>query len=357
MLAPRLSRRDCLFAAGAIACLRPVRMFAADSPAAALAPLLIDDQGRPITDAAAWAARRDQLRRRWIEFLKPLSVAPPPLNLRVVEEDRRDGVIRQLIEYDNAPGETLRAYLLEPLEMRAAMPGLVVLHSTSAETIRQGAGLGAQPEKAFGLMAARMGCVAICPMNFLWAGGPDAAGKYDLKARTQSILARYAPSTGMAKMLYDARRAVDLLRSLPAVDPARIAAIGHSLGAKESLYLAAFDDRVAGAVSSEGGIGLRLSNWNAPWYLGPAIDAPGFDLEHHQLLALIAPRPFLLLGGDSADGVNSQPFIDAAKPVYELHGKGDQLEFLNHHKGHAVPPEATDKIQAWLRRVMGDGSR
>ena len=76
-------------------------------------------------------------------------------------------------------------------------------------------------------------------------------------------------------MLYDASRAVDLLVAIEDVDPHRIGAIGHSLGAKEVLYLAAFDERVRAVVSSEGGIGLSYSNWDAPWYLGEAIQRPG----------------------------------------------------------------------------------
>lgn len=64
--------------------------------------------------------------------------------------------------------------------------------------------------------------------------------------------------------------------------------MGHSLGAKEALYLAAFDERIKAAVASEGGTGFRSTNWDAAWYLGPAIRDENFSLNHHQLLALIA---------------------------------------------------------------------
>ena len=116
----------------------------------------------------------------------------------------------------------------------------------------------------------------------------------------------------MAKMLYDAVVAVDILCSLPEVDSQRLAAVGHSLGAKEVLYLAAFDERIGATVSSEGGIGTRFSNWEAPWYLGDEIRRESFTREHHELLSLVAPRAFLLLGGNSADGDRSWPFISAA---------------------------------------------
>ena len=54
-------------------------------------------------------------------------------------------------------------------------------------------------------------------------------------------------------MLFDARRAVDILADQPDVNRDRLGVFGYSLGAKEALYLAAFDPRVRAAVSSEGG--------------------------------------------------------------------------------------------------------
>jgi cephalosporin-C deacetylase-like acetyl esterase len=51
----------------------------------------------------------------------------------------------------------------------------------------------------------------------------------------------------------------NVLGSIPEVDARRIGAAGHSLGAKETLYLAAFDERIQAAVASDAGIGLTLS--------------------------------------------------------------------------------------------------
>ena len=152
-------------------------------------------------------------------------------------------------------------------------------------------------------------------------------------------------------MLFDARRAVDLLASQPDVDPDRLGAIGHSLGAKEALYLAAFDPRIRATVSSEGGIGLTYSNWDAPWYLGEAIRRPGFGLDHGQVLALAAPRAFLLIGGDSADGDASWPYIAAALPVWSLTGAPDAVGLFNHRQGHAFPAVAQERSLRVARLV------
>ena len=222
--------------------------------------------------------------------------------------------------------------------------GVVALHSTVKHTIRQPAGVEGKPEKAFGLKMARRGYVVFCPRCFLWSN--DLAIPYmEHVARFRN---RHPGSKGMAKMLFDATVALDVLAGLPQVDPSRLGAVGHSLGAKEVLYLAAFDERVKVTVSSEGGVGTRFSNWEAPWYLGETITQDSFLHEHHELLALIAPRPFLLVGGDSADGARSWPFIEAALPVYRLYGSVPRIGLFNHHKGHAVPPESEKRIDQWF---------
>jgi dienelactone hydrolase len=304
-----------------------------------------------ITTPEAWKARREELRRWWLEFLGPLPVrskAAP--QLEVVEEDRPEGVIRQLVRYVVEPAHSMRpaefteAYLLKPAKQTGKAPGIAVFHSTVDYSIRQPAGLEGPPEKHFGLRYARKGCVCFCPRNYLWpkTNGIVAQGE------AKKYLDRMPGSKGMAKMLHDALVAVDILASLPEVDAARIGSVGHSLGAKETLYLAAFDERVKATVSSEGGVGTRFSNWEADWYLGKSIQQPSFTHEHHELLALAAPRPFLLVGGNSADGDRGWPFIAAALPVYELYGKPARLGQFNHGKGHAVPPEAEARIEEWL---------
>jgi hypothetical protein len=200
------------------------------------------------------------------------------------------------------------------------------------------------PEKHFGLRYAQKGCVCFCPRNFLW----PTTVRLTASGEAKKFLDRAPKSKGMAKMLYDSLVAVDILAALPEVDSSRLGCVGHSLGAKETLYLAAFDERIKATVSSEGGIGTKFSNWDAPWYLGPTIKEPAFTHEHHELLALVAPRPFLLVGGNSADGDRGWPFIAATLPVYELYRKPARLGQFNHGKGHAVPPEAEARIEEWL---------
>jgi hypothetical protein len=152
-------------------------------------------------------------------------------------------------------------------------------------------------------------------------------------------------------MLWDAQRAVDMLTALPQVDATRLGVIGNSLGAKEALYLAAFDERIKAGVFSEGGIGVTFSNWDASWYLGPTVLKPP-RRDHHELLALIAPRPFLVVGGESADGDRSWPYVLSAAEVYDLFGQPRRLGLYNHRQGHAVPPEALRRMLGWLSAYL-----
>jgi dienelactone hydrolase len=316
---------------------------------------LVDASGKPITTVEQWVKRRDEIRTWWQNFLGKMPAerdpARPP-EFKVLEEDVVGKVKRQRIEYEVEPGISTEAYLCLPTDLAAPAPGVVCFHSTVDHSIRQPAGLGSDVQKAFGLKFAQQGRVVLSPRNFLW----PTNDKIKAKEETEKYLARGPKSTGMAKMLHDALVAVDILAKLPNVDTNRLGAVGHSLGAKEVLYLAAFDERIKTTVSSEGGIGIRFSNWNAPWYLGPAVDEPGFTHDHHELLALCAPRPCLLVAGEvaqkGADGDRGWPFIASALPVYELYTKQPVIGQFNHRQGHAVPPIAEERIEQFFAAYL-----
>ncbi len=308
------------------------------------APLLFDAEHKPVQTLGAWIKRKVALRKSWRLFLGTFDQPRGANTTRVVREDHPAGVTRRLVRYESEPGEEVEGYLLIPDPPGQGRPGVVVMHGTNDLTIRQPAGVDGPPETQLGLHLARRGYVVFCPECFLWRHGKP--GKPEVAV--QWLKTRHPQATGMAKMLFDATRAVDVLAAHPAVDPRRVGAIGHSLGGKEALYLAAFDERVRATVASEPGIGLAQSNWDAPWYLGDAIRKPGFDLDHGQLLGMIAPRAFLLIGGESADGDQSWPYIGEGLAVWKLTGETDGVGLYNHRTGHAFPAIAQSHADEWL---------
>jgi hypothetical protein len=309
-------------------------------------PLLYDRQHRAITTRAGWEERRAEFRKDWLSFLGEIPGPRPGNSVKVLQQDRPAGVIRQLVEYETEPGLLVEAYLLRPDSRGRARPGVVVLHATTAATIRQPAGLDDNPDLHIALHLAQRGYVAIAPRCFLW----QYAQPGRLGAAVDWLNARHANPRvrGMAKMFYDASRAVDILTAQPDVDPRRIGAIGHSLGAKEALYLAAFDSRVKATVASEPGINLKFSNWDAPWYLGEEARKPTFGMDNAQVLAQCAPRAFLLIAGNSADGDLSWPYIAEAMPLWKLTGNTEGIGLYNHRHGHEFPPIARSHADDWL---------
>lgn len=299
-----------------------------------------------------WSRQRQKLRQAWMDLLGSMPERPTSTDFTVLRTDNLPKITRQLIEYECEPGLRVQAYLLRPNGelVPRSQAGIVALHPTTKQTIEPIAGVIGEPREHLGLFLAEHGFVVLCPRCFLWQ---DVS---DYKEAVAQFKIRHPQALGMHKMLHDAQRAVDILAALPEVDPQRIGAVGHSLGAKETLYLAAFDDRVRAAVASEGGLGLKSTNWDAPWYLGPIVNAPDFRRNHHELVALIAPRPFLVIAGEqgqgAADGERSWPYLQAALPMYRLNGSLAPLGMINHRGGHPLPAELHGRIAEWLATYL-----
>ena len=290
---------------------------------------------------------REAMLADWQRILGPLPKKKAPLKMEIIGGESLPEFTRQHVRYQITAGVWADGYLLIPrIAKGTKTAGVVVFHSTVKQQAQLVAGVDQSvPDKMQGVHMAKLGYVALCPRNFLFNEGAD------LKGNTVKVLKDWP--TGMARMLWDGIRALDVLASLPQVDANRLGCIGHSLGAKEALYLAAFDERVKAAVSSEGGVGLSMSNWDADWYLGAQIKAPGFKHDHHELLALISPRSYLWIGGDSADTDAGLEYLKSAQPVFSQAGLSDNVQFFNHRLGHAYPPVARERNDAFLRKHLG----
>jgi len=313
-----------------------------------LSPLLIDGQGRTITTKREWLKQREVLKKEWLGILGDLPTRKPPLKTEILNTEHLDGFTRQHLQYQVEDGLFMDGYLLLPKSAKGKLPAVVVFHPTTPSQAKGVAGLDPEypEEKWQGVQLVQRSYVVWCPRNYINTEGAD------WKGNALRVLAQHPKWTGMTRMVWDAIRAVDFLESLPNVDRKRIGCLGHSLGGKEVLYAMAFDERYKAGVSSEGGIGLRFSNWNDAWYLGKQIDQPNFRRENHEVLELIAPRAFLLLAGNSADDERSGAFIEAVKPVYALSGAAEKVRLFNHGLGHRYAPEARAVAEGFLDRYL-----
>mgnify|MGYP002624272106 FL=1 len=318
----------------------------ADAPR--LAPLRRTDNGTPIRTASQWRNEREAIQSRWLEFMGQWPSRRAPLKTEWLQSENFPEFTRQFVRYQIEDGVWTDGYLLTPKGAKKRLPAVVVFHPTTPLQAKGVAGVDESypEEKRMGPHIAARGYVVWCPRNFIFDEGAD------WKGNTRRMQQRHPDWTGMTRMTWDAIRAADFLESLSFVDRRRIGCIGHSLGGKVALYAGAFDERYKAVVSSEGGIGLRFSNWDAAWYFGPQIKQFGFPLENHQVLALIAPRAFLLLAGESADNDKGWAFIEAVQPVYKITGAAENIGWFNHRQGHAYSPEARAVAEWFLDKHL-----
>jgi hypothetical protein len=165
----------------------------------------------------------------------------------------------------------------------------------------------------------------------------------------------------LAGWAWGASRIADYLETDPLIDKTKLIITGASRTGKSAMVAAAFDERLMGApvVTGGGGVGAyrfagprgsetldimqkKYPNWFSPnlhQFWGQREKLP---FDHHWFLALCAPRPFIVLEGDTdfisfPEAVRQS--ILAAEPAYELFEAKDKLGVNYAHHGHAFTVE------------------
>jgi dienelactone hydrolase len=95
------------------------------------------------------------------------------------------------------------------------------------------------------------------------------------------------------KMVFDALRAVDVLRQQPSIDPERIAIVGESNGGRFAIIAAAIDPRISGV------IGISTSGYDAESQINEIKDESVIrfyrSIDPETYLKSIPPRKFVML--------------------------------------------------------------
>jgi dienelactone hydrolase len=319
--------------------------------------VLRDDQGkeRPVRTAADWARRRGHILAAMEEVMGPL----PPADAKVPFDVQRGAevttphYVRQKITFAVEKGDRVGAWLLIPTGRAGKLPAVLCLHQTVPIGKDEPAGLGRNENLAYAHHLARRGYVTLAPDYPSFGEYP-----YDF--------AKSPFASGTMKAIWNNLRAVDLLASLPQVDPQRLGCIGHSLGGHNALFTAAFDTRLKAIVSNCGFTsfpkyyGGKLQGWTSPRYM-PRIasvyqlrpDRVPFDFP--EVVAALAPRAFLAsapLRDDNFEVSGVRDCIAAARPVYELLGAPEKLAANYPDCGHDFPPQARKVAYDWLDRWL-----
>lgn len=315
-----------------------------------------------------WERQREMIRRVVLRTLGRMPADPPPFDLKTLEVAQQENYERRLIEYSVDNRERVRAYLCLPNvpdRSTARLPGMLVLHQTIAAGKREPMRLEGSPSLAFAADLAERGYVTLAPDSIAAGERIDMGKPFD----TRMYYIRHPDLSAMGKMLYDAKRALDLLASVEGVDAQRLGAIGHSLGAEGAMMLAAFDRRVKAAVASCGYATFAAdpesdrTRWSRDrWFsymprLRPVFlrgDLPAWDWP--DVLRLIAPRAFFQ-HTTMEDEIFKQSRSayeagEAAKPVWELYDAADRLTNVYKPGKHDISDEARREMYEWLDRQL-----
>ncbi|OHB69491.1 MAG: acetylxylan esterase, partial [Planctomycetes bacterium RBG_13_63_9] len=318
----------------------------------------IDGQGQqqPIATPADWQKRRDHIvgnmQLAMGRLPEPSRKVPPDVQL--LEEVKLPGVTRRKITFAVEPGDRVPAYLLIPDDLEGKVPAVLCLHPTSSLGKGVIVGLGPKPNRSYALELAQRGYVTLSPDY------PNM-GDYQFNPYERG----YASAT--MKAIWNHMVAVDLLESLPEVDPGRIGCIGHSLGGHNTMFLGVFDTRIKVMVSSCGFNRFAkyyagdLTGWSHEGYMPRIASEYGKDprrmpFDFTEVVAALAPRPFFVNAptGDANFEVSGvRDCIAAARPIYELLGAKQNLVAVYPEAGHDFPTEVRREAYAFIGRVLG----
>lgn len=347
-----------------------------------LPSLLVDAQGQPITTPEQWQQRRSELLRDWTQILGKLQPAP--------EDEQWFGDVSQVVIKEDTQKEGYRRIHLQiPLEKdflqehllllptgqgEGPFPAVIAWTSTSPDYT--------EPETLWGAWLARRGFVVLTSWSFIRHYRDNTSFRNQVEQKVYDRFGRWAP---LGKMVHDVQREVAYLKTRPEVDASRIGFMGFSLSAKTALYVAAFAPEVTAVVSVDPHLAIHgATNYGSPWYLDwqrqfPDIQTPdypdpqlrgtvwslldidpqrpGFEHDHHELLALAAPRAVLVIGCSShektavhSDDQQSLAYYLRAKEIYDLLNLSDRLELFMTDEGHRGSSPKMDPI--WQRFLV-----
>jgi dipeptidyl aminopeptidase/acylaminoacyl peptidase len=341
---------------------------AADPPRLPRDKLLLyrgaDGKPTPVKTAKDWAKRRAEIVRGMESVMGKLPGDKKrcPLEVKTESEVDEGTYVRRLITYASEPGSRVPAYLLIPksvLTGKKKVPAILCLHPTD-NVIGHGVvvGLGKRANRAYAVELAKRGYVALAP-------------SYPLLAKYQPDLKKLGWQSGTLKAVWDNKRGLDLLESLPFVDGSKMGAIGHSLGGHNAIFSAVSDDRLKVIVSSCG-LDSFLDYYNGDeknwqpergWcqtrYMRKLADYKGrlqdIPFDFHEMIAALAPRHVLIIApkkdsnfrADSVDRI-----VAAARPVFELLGHEERLKVEHPDCGHDFPDEMREKAYRLFDKVL-----
>ena len=275
------------------------------------------------SDLKSWEQRKAFLRNQ-ILVAAGLSPMPEktPLHPQVFGKiEEKDYTIEKVL-IETLPGFYLGGNLYRPRNGQAKHPGILNPQGHWPYGRLENEPLYSAP--SLGISLARQGYVVFA---YDMVGYNDTIQLPHRFGSAEQRLWSFGP---LGLQLWDSIRALDFLSSLDDVDADRIGVTGASGGGTQTFLLTAVDDRVQFA--------SPVNMVSAIMQGGDLCEnAPGLRLNtsNVEIAAMFAPKPMLLVSatGDWTRNVPKEEY-PAIKKIYELYGKGDQVEVIQIHEQH-----------------------
>ena len=154
--------------------------------------------------------------------------------------------------------------------------------------------------------------------------------------------------------VWNAMQLIDWLQKRSEIDINRLAVTGISGGGVMTQYLSAIDTRVkiAAASCSTYTIGHQVTNNLINGQCDCTYYHNIYQIDFPEVLALIAPRPFLILGGKKDDIFPPEGFRAAyskVQKIFDYYPDGQsKVKLVESNEGHTDPPHFLEETRKWL---------
>lgn len=360
------------------------------------------DRGFSYEFARKGSLSPEQWRKRGrAKTLESLGFAPSaaPLDLKVHATEKRDGFEIRTISYAGTAHYRIPAYLLVPAARASKRPAVVALHDHGGWFFHGKEKLVSFPTehgslakfrqqyyggRAYAETLAREGFIVLVPDAFYWGErriqyetpppalrdslqNLDPASEQYVAAHNRYLRERvnelntwlgFSGLNWLGIVSFDDRRAVDLLTSLPEVDPARIGCLGLSGGGFRSTYLAGTDSRIRAAVITGWMVSLPTV-MDTPYSVHSGLfDAPGLHafLDHPDVASLAAPDSSIFIQQCRQDRLFTVAGMQSAsakiEKVFQALKRGDHFQSKFYDNPHAFTLQMQADAFAWLSRWL-----
>ncbi len=316
-------------------------------------PFAMND-GTRITTKAQWACRRNEIKKDIEKYEIGTKPEPPTVeasysgNTLTVEVTTSAGSLTLSSMVGSASGAGPHCVAIGMNGNAASISGCVQIPFRHDQVVSYGNGSGSHNQGD--------------PFYEVYPDLWGKIGKYN------------AWSWGISRLIDGIEQVKDQLN----VDTSRIGIQGCSYAGKMALFGGAFDERVALTVAQEsGGGGItswrtsqnftdrtgtnieKIDNTNFSWFLQSMKNLDPYSLphDHHELIAMIAPRAVIALGNPGYEWLGDESgykSVMAAKQVFKALGVEGNIgfDFTGNHGHCQAPSTQQQSVTAFVNKFL-----